>query len=126
MKILVFGSNREGRHGAGAALDAHLYFSARYGQAEGLQGQSYAIITKELRSGYPPVTLAEVESGILRFLQFARNRPDLDFCVTRIGCGLAGFTEGQIAPLFRDVPANVSHAFGATDFGDPAVVVFGA
>jgi hypothetical protein len=106
-RIFLFGSNRQGRHGKGAALTALREYGAIYGQPEGLQGRAYGIITKELRSNYPPVTLAEVSAGVARFLDFARSRADLTFQVTKIGCGLAGFTEDQIRPLFADVPDNV-------------------
>jgi hypothetical protein len=105
--IFVFGSNREGRHGKGAALHARQHFGAVYGQAEGLQGRSYAIITKELRRGVSPVTLGEVAWGVKRFLEFAATRPDLTFKVSNIGCGLAGFKPEQIAPLFYAHPSNV-------------------
>jgi len=105
--IFVFGSNREGRHGAGAALHALCRYGAVYGQAEGLQGQSYAIVTKELRRGAPGVTLEEIAAGVRRFVAFARARPDLHFQVTPIGCGLAGFEDEEIAPLFEDAPSNV-------------------
>lgn len=104
--IFVFGANREGRHGRGAALHARLHYGARYGQALGPQGRSYAIITKELRRGHPPVTLAEVAQGVAQFLEYARLHPGLTFEVTRLGCGLAGFTDAQIAPLFTGAPAN--------------------
>ncbi len=100
--IFVFGSNREGRHGKGAALTARLEHGAIYGHAEGIQGNSYAIITKELRRTFRPVTLDEVRDGVERFLQFAKENQDLEFNVTAIGCGLAGFTVKQIAPLFKE------------------------
>ena len=103
--IFVFGSNREGRHGAGAAKYA-MTIGAVYGQAEGLQGDSYAIVTKELRLTRPPVTLDEVKEGVDRFLTYAQNHPELEFQVTKIGCGLAGFTEELIAPLFAQAPKN--------------------
>ena len=106
-RIFVFGSNRQGRHGKGAALEAKLRHGAVYGQAEGLQGNAYAIVTKELRPGYPAVTLTEVATGVTRFLQFAEAHPELEFHVTPIGCGLAGFTPAQIAPLFQGHPVNV-------------------
>lgn len=106
--IFVFGSNREGRHGAGAAKAAKKNFGAINGQSEGLQGDSYAIITKELRSDRPPVCLAEVAVGVKKFLAFARENSDREFFLTPIGCGLAGFTVDQIAPMFRDVPKNVT------------------
>lgn len=106
--IFVFGSNRQGRHGAGAAHWATTHKGAIHGQAEGLQGESYAIITKELRTNHPKVTLDEIAQGVTRFLQFAHTRPDLHFTVTPIGCGLAGFTPTQIAPLFTNAPDNVT------------------
>jgi hypothetical protein len=105
--IFVFGSNREGRHGKGAALDALLKWSAKNGTAWGLQGRSYAIVTKELRPDFPPVTLEEIRVQVGEFLAFARSRPELRFLVTAIGCGLAGFTPKDIAPMFKDCPKNV-------------------
>lgn len=105
--IFVFGSNREGRHGAGAALCALREHGACYGHPEGLQGNSYAIVTKELRRGWPRVTFQEVKDGVFRFLAFAREHPELKFQMTRIGCGLAGFEDHEIAPLFANAPENV-------------------
>lgn len=105
--IFVFGSNRQGRHGRGAARYAVVHHGAIYGQAEGLQGTSYAIITKELRSGFSPVTLEEVAGGVQRFLAFAWAHPEYQFTVSPIGCGLAGFTPGEIGPLFRGCPPSV-------------------
>lgn len=104
--IFVFGSNTQGRHGAGAALVARSVHGAIYGQAEGRQGDSYAIVTKELRYGYTPVSLDVVKAGVDRFITYAENHPDLEFQVTKIGCGLAGFTEEQIAPMFTRAPKN--------------------
>jgi hypothetical protein len=102
--IFVFGSNRAGIHGAGAARDALLYYGALKGLGEGLQGHSYAIPTKDeyLRT----LPLEEVKKHVDRFIVAANCRKDLRFFVTRIGCGLAGFTDDQIAPLFRDAPVN--------------------
>lgn len=105
--IFVFGSNRQGRHGKGAALTALKKHGAIYGQASDLQGNSYAIITKELRSGFPPVGRAEVLSGVRRFKRFAARHPDYLFYVVPIGCGLAGFTPAEIAPMFANAPSNV-------------------
>lgn len=103
----MFGSNREGRHGMGAALYARRNHGAVYGQAEGLQGDSYGIVTKELRRDRPPVTLAEVKEGVERFLVFAKDHFDMEFFVTAIGCGLAGFDVLDIALLFKGAPDNV-------------------
>lgn len=105
--VFVFGSNRQGRHGAGAAHFALMSRGAVYGQSTGMQGNSYAIITKELRDYYPPVSFQEVEQGVRKFLKFARKHPDLQFQVTPIGCGLAGFKPEQIAPLFKKRLPNV-------------------
>lgn len=102
-EIFVFGSNRQGRHGKGAALTARLKFGAIYGQSTGLQGQSYAIITKELRKDYQPVSLQEVKEGVDTFIQFAKDNQDLTFYVVELGCNLAYFTVEQIAPLFKKV-----------------------
>lgn len=104
-KIFVFGSNREARHGAGAALVAHRDYGALYGIPEGLQGNAYGIITKELRPDHPPVTLEEVAAGVKRFTHYAWMHPGWLFIVTPIGTGLAGFTIAQIAPLFKDACA---------------------
>lgn len=105
--IFVFGSNRCGWHGAGAARHALDHCGARYGQAEGRQGNSYAIVTLELRPGKRPVDLVEIETGVRRFLRYARRFRNLTFDLTPIGCGLAGFRPEQIAPMFRGAPANV-------------------
>lgn len=112
-KIFVFGSNLAGRHGAGAALFAKENHGAIYGRGEGLQGQSYGIPTKDGRSRNIPLTdsrqtlsLPAIEAAVLRFIDFARGRPELHFEVTPIGCGRAGFTPAQIAPFFRLAPSN--------------------
>lgn len=106
--IFVFGSNREGRHGAGAAKRAVEAYGAAYGVAEGPQGNAYAIVTKELRPGYSPVSLGEISQGVRRFLVYAAEHRELRFLVSRIGGGLAGFDWGrQIRPLFDRAPDNV-------------------
>ena len=105
--ILVFGSNRQGRHGKGAALEALQKYGAVHGQAEGRQGNSYGIVTKELRKDCKPVDLWDVAQGIEKFLGYASKHPELDFIVSPIGCGLAGFKSFQIAPLFAKAPWNV-------------------
>lgn len=105
-EIFVFGSNREGRHGKGAALHARQKYGAIYGQPKGRQGNSYAIITKELRKDHLPVALFEIKDQIDEFIGYAVRHPDLTFIVTRIGCGLAGFRDEDIAPMFRFAPSN--------------------
>lgn len=107
-EVIVIGTNPEGRHGKGGALIAKQKFGAIYGQAEGLQGQSYGIITKELRYNYPKITLDQVATGIIRFILFAESRPDLKFYVTKIGTQLAGFTEKEIGDIFRALNPKMS------------------
>lgn len=110
MLIFVFGSNTAGRHGAGSAKEARLHWGAIYGQGEGRQGSSYAIPTKDanLRRLSLPLILA----AITRFLEYATRHPDDTFSVVKIGCGLAGFNEAEIAPLFHEAPANVLLPWG--------------
>lgn len=109
--VFVFGSNLAGRHGAGAARWAREHRGARYGQGEGLQGNSYAIPTKGVSpvkgAPMPVLSLSAIRWHVANFLMFARRHPDLVFEVTPIGCGLAGYTPADIAPLFVGAPSNV-------------------
>ena len=103
-EIFVFGSNLAGRHGAGAALFALQHHGAIYGVGDGLQGSSYAIPTKDFRMRTLP--LVEISGYVEGFKAFARMSADMVFNVTRIGCGLAGYTDSDIAPMFKDAPGN--------------------
>ena len=102
--IFVFESNLAGRHEKGAALTARLYHDAIYGQGNGRQGNSYAIPTKDvyLRS----LPLETINFYVNIFLTYAKDNPDLSFFVTRIGCGLAGYKDTDIAPMFKNAPNN--------------------
>ena len=92
-EVFVFGSNLAGAHGGGAALLAYRKFGAIWGQGVGLQGQSYGIPT--MHGG-----VDAIKPYVDEFIEFAKNRPDLTFLVTRVGCGIAGFTNEEISPLF--------------------------
>lgn len=92
-QVFVFGSNAEGQHIGGAAKLAYERFGAVWGQGEGLQGHSYALPTMNL-------SLAEIESHVEAFERCASEHPELEFLVTKVGCGIAGFKEREIAPLF--------------------------
>lgn len=92
-EIFVFGSNLGGMHGGGAARAAYNRFGAVWGQGVGLQGQSYAIPT--MQGG-----VETIKPYVDEFIEFAQAHPELKFLVTRIGCGIAGFRDEQIAPLF--------------------------
>lgn len=92
-EVFVFGSNLAGNHAGGAARVARERFGAIMGHGVGLQGQSYAIPT--MQGG-----IETIKPYIDEFISFADNHHELTFYVTRIGCGIAGFTDEQIAPLF--------------------------
>ena len=94
-EVFVFGSNLHGLHGGGAARVARDMFGAIMGQGVGLQGQSYAIPT--MQGG-----VETIRPYVDEFIEFARNHKELFFYVTRIGCGIAGFKDSEIAPLFKD------------------------
>ena len=92
-EIFVFGSNLEGRHGGGAARVARLKFGAVMGLGVGLQGQSYAIPT--MHGG-----VEDIKPYVDQFIEFALSHREYTFLVTKIGCGIAGFSDEDIAPLF--------------------------
>ena len=94
-EIFVFGSNLRGMHGGGAAYIAYRKFGAVMGQGVGLQGQSYAIPT--MQGG-----VETIRPYVDEFIAFALEHPELTFLVTRIGCGIAGFRDEEIAPLFSE------------------------
>lgn len=102
--IFVFGSNLAGRHGKGAALYARQNYGAKYGVGVGRTGSAYAIPTKdELLETLP---LNVINEYVNDFLKYAKKNKDLVFKVTKIGCGLAGYSDYQIAPMFKKAPAN--------------------
>ena len=92
-EIFVFGSNLAGMHGGGAAYQAFRSFGAVMGCGVGLQGQSYAIPT--MQGG-----VETIKPYVDAFIDFVKAHPELFFYVTRIGCGIAGFRDSEIAPLF--------------------------
>jgi hypothetical protein len=102
--IFVFGSNLAGVHGAGAAKFAYDNHGAIWGQGVGLQGTSYGIPTKD--SEIQTLPIVEIKRYVDQFLGFAKRHQELAFNVTRIGCGLAGYKDKDIAPLFAGAPTN--------------------
>lgn len=107
-EIFVFGSNLAGHHMGGAARAAHMKFGAEWGIGVGLTGQSYAIPT--MQGG-----VETIKTYVNQFIEFAKNNPDMKFLVTRIGCGIAGFKDGEIAPLFKKAVA-ISNIYLPRDF----------
>jgi len=114
-QIFVFGSNPEGRHGKGAALIAKQLFGAKYGKAEGLMGQSYGIITKDLRKRkHPSVPTSDIKNSIKILYDFARENENKEFFIAYSGKGklLSGFTPQQMADMFYNadrgwIPENI-------------------
>ena len=92
-EVFVFGSNLEGMHGGGAAYIAFKKFGAVMGCGVGHRGHSYAIPT--MQGG-----VETIQPYVDEFIEYARQHPDIFFYVTRIGCGIAGFKDKEIAPLF--------------------------
>ena len=106
-EIFVFGSNKLGNHIGGAARTAVEKFGAVMGQAEGLQGQSYAIPT--LDDNMNKVRLDELQASFETFAEFANEHKEKTFYLTKVGCGIAGFTEDEIIEVLNKVelPRNV-------------------
>ena len=115
--VFVFGSNPEGRHGAGAAKVARLQFGAIYGQGEGLQGRSYAIPTKDLRVqynyGYKSISETKITTSIKKMYDCARLHPEWKFCIAYRNTGtrsLNGYTGFEMMRMFIDagpIPGNI-------------------
>lgn len=104
-EVFVFGSNLQGMHGGGAARLAYREFGAEWGQGVGLFGQSYAIPT--MQGG-----VETIKPYVDDFIEFAKNHNELVFLVTEIGCGIAGFTPQEIAPLFfRAVNEDIQNIY---------------
>ena len=97
-EVFVFGSNLRGEHAGGCAYIAYKKFGAKWGLGVGMAGQSYAIPT--MQGG-----VETIEPYVRQFIEYAESRPDLTFLVTRIGCGIAGFKDEDIAPMFSDCKA---------------------
>lgn len=117
-EIFVFGSNLAGHHSGGAARTALNRFGAISGQGIGLQGQSYAIPT--MQGG-----IQTIRPYVNKFIEFAKAHPELKFYVTRIGCGIAGFKDEEIAPLFfkaTGIP-NIVLPKSFTDFLTPEFII---
>lgn len=102
-EIFVFGSNLAGMHGGGAAWVANMKFGAEWGIGVGLTGRSYAIPT--MHGG-----VETIKPYVDEFIRFAQANPELKSLVTRIGCGIAGFRDEEIAPLF-DEATHVSNIY---------------
>lgn len=102
--VFVFGSNEAGIHGGGAARDAYKNHGARFGKSYGHYGDSFAIPTKDEYLTTMP--LERIDQYVQGFLAYARGHHTLRFKVTQIGCGLAGLSPKDIAPMFKEFSPN--------------------
>jgi hypothetical protein len=103
-KCFVFGSNQAGVHGAGAAAYSCKSLGAEWGVGEGPTGKCYALPTKD--HNICSRSLEDVKKSVDKFVSYAKDNSEIHFQVTRIGCGLAGFKDEEIAPMFADAPDN--------------------
>lgn len=101
--IFVFGSNTDGIHGAGSAYSALVRWGAKLHQARGLQGSSYAIVTKDLKLGARSIPLEDIQQEVNILGEYIRNNPQKTFLITAIGQGLAGYTHEEISPMFDEI-----------------------
>lgn len=115
-EIFVFGSNLAGQHKGGAARAANMKFGAEWGVGVGLTGQAYAIPT--MQGG-----VETIKPYVDEFIEFAKAHSELKFLVTRIGCGIAGFKDEQIAPLFQKA-LSVYNIFLPKEFYDIIVAPY--
>jgi hypothetical protein len=107
-QIFVFGSNKAGVHGAGAARAAYEHYGARWGCGWGFTGSTFAIPTKDYQ--IISMKIDEIRKYASLFVGVTHSEPFEEFFVTRIGCGLAGYTDAEIAPLFKECNTNCSFA----------------
>ena len=106
-EVFVFGSNLDGAHYGGAARVAAEQFQATYGLAEGASGRAYAIPTMDF-SALDALPLEAIAASVREFVDYAQQNPSEAFFVTRVGCGIAGHSDADIAPMFSTAPANCS------------------
>ena len=107
--VFVFGSNLQGRHGLGAAKTAKTVYGAKYGTAEGRTGNAYAIPTKAVPTREQrQLPLEDIQKSVDKFIEYALTHPDTTFILSRVGCGLAGYQDSEIGPMFGAAPENVT------------------
>lgn len=104
-QVFIFGSNMAGKHYGGAAKQAADQFGAQYGVGEGLTGQCYAFPT--LTADFKKVSNTQLHASRLRLYETANAHPETEFLLTKVGCGIAGFTESKMRRLFVNAPSNV-------------------
>lgn len=109
-QMFVFGSNMSGLHYGGAAKQAHEQFGAEMGIGEGLTGKCYAFPT--LTEDFKKCSNTQLKASRLKLYQFANNHPDIELLLTKVGCGIAGFSEARMKRLFTNAPTNINKPSG--------------
>lgn len=109
-QVFVFGSNLAGNHLGGAAKVAHEKFGAEMGVGEGITGQCYAFPT--LAKNMDQIPHWKLEKHVEKFFEVAKNNPDKEFILTKVGCGIAGYPEEYVKYLFIESPSNVTKSKG--------------
>lgn len=104
-QIFVFGSNLAGKHYGGAARQAQEQFGAQMGIGEGLTGKTYAFPT--LDENFRIRTDDEITQSVEKFFKCVKAHPELEFLLTKVGCGIAGYDESYMIQKFRHAPGNV-------------------
>ena len=104
-EVFVFGSNLAGNHAGGAAYQAQRDFGAETGVGEGLTGQCYAFPT--LNTDFSKVTNTQLKESRRKLYKTAEDHPNKTFLLTKVGCGIAGFSEEKIKKLFINAPKNI-------------------
>jgi len=111
-QIYVFGSNTQGRHGKGSALTAKQRFGAIQFKAYGPQGQSYAIVTKDLtKQVHPSISKFVIKMQIQKLYEYAVQNPQLEFFIVYSGIGenLNNYSHVEMAQMFKTsaIPPNI-------------------
>jgi len=105
-QIFIFGSNGLGKHIGGAARQAFEKFGAQMGVSEGWCGQAYAFPT--LNKHFQKCSMRQLRASRDRLFKVCEQNPEYEFLLTKIGCGIAGFKDAEIKPLFDVHPINLT------------------
>lgn len=103
--VFVFGSDMAGQHADGAAKTAVEHFGALNGVGRGWSGQSYAIPT--MNEHLQQMPLSQIQHYINHFKIYTKNHSKIQYFVTSLGCGIAGYKIEEIAPMFKGISRNV-------------------
>ncbi len=104
-QVFIFGSNLAGRHAGGAARQAHEDFRAEWGVGEGLTGKCYAFPT--LDENHQKRSDEDLKESVKKLWLTVVANHDKEFLLTKVGCGIAGYSENYMRDLFKGFPKNL-------------------